>query len=173
LLVVARRLKTFAYAPNDLAALRVDDIADSEVADAFRMINEAQAQFDRTKENQSFAQFCCSLAAKKYSLAGVKDVGRWGIPKTPNIDAARNLLPEFVEGVDALLPKQPWKPGIHVRVADKLGCNAKEVTQAIQALIAIGKRYRQRDGVVYDVNGQIIAMDKERNSAISQAEAGS
>ncbi len=171
LLVVARRLKTFAYAPNDLAALSADEISDSEVAEAFRMINGAQAHFDRTKEpNQSFAQVCCSLAAEKYALAGPKEIGRWGIPKSPSVDSAQNLSAGFVERVDAMLPKQPWKPGIHVHVAEKLACTPKEVTQAIQALIAMGKRYSQRDGVVYDTDGKVIAVDEERASAAPYAE---
>ena len=69
-----------------------------------------------------------------------------------------------------MLPKQPWKPGIHVHVADKLACTPKEVTQAIQALIAMGKRYSQRDGVVYDTDGKVIAVDEERASAAPNVE---
>lgn len=64
-----------------------------------------------------------------------------------------------------MLPSQPWKVGIHIEIASKLDCKPNEVSKAIQQLVTEGKRNVQRDGVVYDSKGRILAVDPERVSA--------
>jgi hypothetical protein len=67
------------------------------------------------------------------------------------------LSPEFLDQVDALLPPQPWPPGIHVEVAQKLECRAARVTKAIDQLIDARRRYEQINGILFDHNGNEIA----------------
>ena len=55
-----------------------------------------------------------------------------------------------------------WKQGVHLDLASKLNCKAKQVTKAIDQLIANGRRYQQKDGVVYDSNGAVLAIDRAR-----------
>lgn len=69
---------------------------------------------------------------------------------------------DFIEAVNNILPDQPWKPGIHLEIARKLDCSTKEVSNAINILVMRGKRYRQKSGVVYDKDGNIIMIDKDR-----------
>ena len=47
-------------------------------------------------------------------------------------------------------------------MASKLSCNADRVSRAIQQLILEGKRNNQRDGVVYSLDGDVLAVDPER-----------
>jgi hypothetical protein len=61
-----------------------------------------------------------------------------------------------------LLPKQPWKPGTHKELSLKLNCSEKEIYAATNSLISQGKRYRQKDGVLYDNENNIVGIDKER-----------
>ena len=42
-----------------------------------------------------------------------------------------------------------------------LGCSASKVTQAIQHLIANGKRNAQRDGIVYSRTGAVLRVNRE------------
>ena len=69
---------------------------------------------------------------------------------------------DFAMMVDRLLPSQPWKPGVHRLVAEQLGCSIKKCSDAIQFLIEKGIRNQQKDGVVYDSEGNIIDCDEER-----------
>ena len=64
--------------------------------------------------------------------------------------------------VNELLPPQPWKPGVHMQVTEKLRCSNKECFQSVQLLIDEGIRNKQVDGVVYDSDGNVITFDPER-----------
>jgi hypothetical protein len=68
----------------------------------------------------------------------------------------------FIDRVDAELPPQPWKRGIHRLVAEKLGCTRSDVSAAISALVENGRRNIQRNGVVYGSDGRVIATDPDR-----------
>jgi hypothetical protein len=69
---------------------------------------------------------------------------------------------EVLNKVDAVLPEQPWKPGIHIRIAEQPGFKPSLVSAAITELIGRGRRLRQTDGIVYDATGKVVAVDTER-----------
>lgn len=168
LIVVARRLKTFAYSPKELAeVIGKREITNVEVADAWEVIkdiNKGVDQADKKRFKPAFARLCCNEAAKRFGLSGEEEVGRRKIPHAGYFDKLPQMQQpaEFIRKVEALLPKQPWKPGLHIEIASKLGCAASMVSAAIQELIAEGKRHVQIDGIVYDSNGAVLAVDPER-----------
>jgi hypothetical protein len=69
---------------------------------------------------------------------------------------------EFALLVNELLPAQPWKPGIHTEITSKLECSNSQYFGAVKLLIDEGLRFRQKDGVVYDDEGNVISFDPER-----------
>jgi hypothetical protein len=69
---------------------------------------------------------------------------------------------ELAMRVNAALPKQPWKPGMHLEVSDSLNISKGKLAHVISFLVNEGYRYRQTDGVLYDVEGNIIDFDKDR-----------
>ncbi len=172
LMLVARRLKTFSYSVKELAEVERAPITDSEVAEIWDLISTVSKGYRKMKPHYSLVRDCCIGAAAKYGLLGKEDIGRRDIPAMfRDLPATFPLKPkktshppsqEFVDMVEMLLPEQPWKPGVHVEIASKLNCSTKKVSSAIQELIAQGKRNNQIDGVVYDVKGQVLAVDPER-----------
>lgn len=171
LLLTARALGRFSYDTKDLAILDTNSLQLTDVQAAWNIVADVQGAWDagapgrrERRLRQSFFITCCEEAARRYGLEGVNQVGRRGIFSTPTVDlsAAEPLTPEFVTSVDALLPQQPWKPGMHLDVAAKLGCKPIRVTAAVQQLIAEGKRSRQHNGVVYDAEGNVLIIDYER-----------
>jgi hypothetical protein len=72
------------------------------------------------------------------------------------------VSPELVKRVNELLPEQPWKPGIEVAIIETMGCTREEYFSATHQLIRNGLRYRQRDGVVYDADGNVGCFDPDR-----------
>jgi len=66
------------------------------------------------------------------------------------------------EDVEPVNPAIVPKPGMRAEVASKLGCSGARVSAAIKQLIAEGKRNAQRQGVVYDSEGNVLAVDPER-----------
>jgi len=165
LLVVARRMKTFAYDAGQLIDMNDKGvITDSEVTEVWTLISKVSSEYQwNTKVKQSFVQACCGEAAKTFSLAGLAEVGRRVIKSPPTEGLSSALVsPDFLERVNKLLPHQPWKPGVHIEIAKTLGCKSNEVWAAIGQLITQGGWNAQVDGVVYDSAGNVVAVDPER-----------
>jgi hypothetical protein len=175
LLLVARALGKFSYSIQELAALDVNCFGDDGVFRMWDVIRDVQAAWDLKLDNkrpqnlkQRFFTACCEELARRYQLVGLEQVGKRFIA-TPlssgGEQSTKERLPitsDFEEAVNAALPKQPWKQGIHHKVASKLDCHPQMVTAAIQKLIADGRRYQQHNGVVFDRNGQVVMVDEER-----------
>ena len=88
---------------------------------------------------------------KKYSINHIQSI------KTDmlrmNIVTVNN---EFISNIEQMLPKQPWPLGIHKEIAFKLKCKPSAVSEAISALIDSGKVYRQKDGILYDDDDNVV-----------------
>ena len=125
-------------------------------------------------------QSCCQELCSKYGVSGLEVVGKRNIktgfcmsePKAPQVFVPAMLPKEFIDSVDAILPSQPWKPGVHLEIAAQLAYSKKEVSDAIQLLIASGRRHRQKDGVVFDQNGAILSTDPDRVGTDTKEETG-
>lgn len=64
---------------------------------------------------------------------------------------------DTIQLVNNNLPPQPWKLGIHKEIAQKLGVKKKIVSSAINQLIDRGIIYRQKDGILYDKDWNIVS----------------
>jgi hypothetical protein len=107
----------------------------------------------------------CDDAARKHGLKDVKSLlPPRRIPpssvKAPT--PAKPLTDAFVTKVAALLPPQPWKPGIHRKISDQLNCETSAYFAAVERLIEEGHVLRQRDGVLYDAEGNVVSFDPDR-----------
>lgn len=165
LIIVAKKLQTFSYSTKQILSINPAEITRNDIAEIWLLVTQICADQTRiTKLSQTIVNNCCSEAANKYGLLGLEDVGRRDIPSAPiQQPRTRKVLSEdFIEMVDYVLPSQPWKPGVHFEVASKLDCKPHKVSQAIRQLIADEKRNVQKDGVVYDLNGNVLAVDPER-----------
>ncbi|MDX6444066.1 MAG: hypothetical protein QOH71_1140 [Blastocatellia bacterium] len=162
LIVMARRLGTFSYKLTQLLEIAQTEIKEEEITEAWDLIAQVTKNPDHTARTHNIVRRCCIEAATRYGLLGAADVGRSDIPSFAKrlIVDDLPLSSEFMGLVEALLPPQPWKVGIHIEIASKLNCAPRNVSKAIQQLITDGKKNVQRDGVVYDSNGRILAADR-------------
>lgn len=69
---------------------------------------------------------------------------------------------ELMEKIKLKMPKQPWKPRVHVDVIKEIGCTGNQFFYAINKLISDGYYYRQVDGVLYDLGDNVVAVDEDR-----------
>ena len=108
LLLVARRMKTFAYTTSQLLDMKSVDISEDEVVDMWSVIVHGTKDPDRkVKPNHTVIHECCKEAARRYELHGLEDVCRRDIFSQPDIASDSRLLPaDFVSAVEMLLP--PW-----------------------------------------------------------------
>lgn len=170
LLVVARRLGTFDYNFTQLLEFKKrGTISKDEVAEAWNIILSVRAGIELAgRPKPSFVALCCKEAAKRYSILAHEVVGRRSLLGSGvGAPVVQPVTAEFILQVDTLLPDQPWKQGLHSQIAEKLNAHPKQVQDAIQQLIAQGKRYAQRDGVVYDHTGALLMVDPDRVASTS------
>jgi hypothetical protein len=163
LLIVARRLGTFGYSPSQLVALTEDqEITATEVRDAWSVIEDVSGRVERVaRPKPAFVTLCCEEAGRRFGIAGLQAVGV-RTPGSPESPRRSEVSDDTIAKVDGALPTQPWEPGMHLSVAKRLALPTRIVQEAIQILIARGKRHVQRDGVVYDATGAVIAVDPDR-----------
>lgn len=69
---------------------------------------------------------------------------------------------EFLALLKDAVPKQPWKPGSHREVISHLRCSSNQYFSGINRLIEDGVLLRQKDGVLYDKEGNVAGFDEER-----------
>lgn len=144
-------------------------ITEQLISESWDVIKEQDSASQRLDAKRtSFIMNCCDAMAKKFQLTDVEVIGKRHL-RRPYDDTKnktikhKTMSSEFLDKIDSLLPKQPWKRGIHLQIAKEIGCDATEVSKSIKTLIASGKRNRQVDGIVYDANDDIIAIDLERD----------
>jgi hypothetical protein len=165
LLAVARRLGKFSYTIDELIALDKSTLTGEMLLETWKFVKDVRRQGGPKHDDDiPAADPTCVEVAKQFGLDGIEQIGR---RKLPGFLMKYRVRPDlgddaFVELVNGKLPPQPWKPGIHTQVAEQLNVKSSKVAAAIQTLIARGKRLEQRDGVVYDENGKVVAIDTER-----------
>lgn len=164
LIAVARLTGTYAYSLSSLTSIDHRAISPQFVDEIWGVILDVENIPTQVRRMRgSFARTCCEEAAKKFHLLGIEDVGVRTVPSGPVENSQKRTIPvEFLDAVDTILPKQPWKPGIHFEVAEKLDAKPGKIQQAIKILIESGRRHNQRDGIVYGTNGEILATDPDR-----------
>ncbi len=165
-LTVARLFGRFSYGITDLVGLDVASITPALAIEMWRLVKSVQRMPAKEPgfQNARFVQKCCMVAATRYGIADPKVVGRWRPASGESRPKQSKSTPSeaLVLRVNDLLPAQPWKPGVHRAVASQLGCSPRLVSAAIEELVRSGMRQQQKDGVVYDSSGQIVAVDEER-----------
>lgn len=166
LLVAARLLGRFDYDVSELSRISVADLESSVVDEMWDLVVEQQTAVpgQRLWVKRSFVAKCCAVAADRYALGAHEIVASQEIfIQTRAGD--RTMAADFVERVNRALPEQPWPIGVHREVSVKLGgVSAGEVSAAIRLLMDRGTRHRQKDGIVYDEDGNVIAVDTTRPS---------
>jgi hypothetical protein len=162
---VAKYLGKFDFSAPDIATLDVDAITDANMLDMWTRMSESSSTRTQWNSKSAVAAFCSKLEAE----LGVKNAKR--IETAPNLVSAtqvpydkprQRVDKNFAERVLASLPPQPWKPGVHRSICNSLGCTVAEYFGAVELLIEEGLVNRQRDGVVYDAEGNVLVFDPDR-----------
>lgn len=166
-LLLAQHFGRFTYTSRDVANFDLAIITHAEVERIWRELNQILSTNTKMGGWTSFRNTlaACEHWAQKYGINDVKSLSVW-----PSVIASsakhtgpmKLITDEFVASVKALLPAQPWKPGLHRRVASQLKCGTSEYFAAVERLIEEGAYLRQRDGVLYDTDGNVVSYDPER-----------
>ena len=131
--------------------------------------NVIPVQFYKSKlKRDYFLKICEQMNATGNIVGYERLVNGFGINNQkivvnrPRQTNENTITVEFIEKVNQLLPSQPWKPGTHKQIAQKLSCKESEIYQAVSILVKSGRRYRQKNGILYNEKGEIVEIDAER-----------
>lgn len=121
----------------------------------------------KAKARKSYLVSLCNEATAKWQIRNIQRIEK-GIlfnemPKKIGLSTKPNHITlEFALKIHELLPPQPWKPGIHKEIIRQLECTTSEYFDSVELLINEGLCNMQKDGVVYDENGNVICFDEDR-----------
>lgn len=173
-LTISKIFGNFNFTVNDLVNFDIKLYNNEELHSAWKLIGSFDSK-EKIRFRIGRAHFVqiCKKAAEEWNVKGVdrilnqKELRYNGKPENVSKteikkSVAREITKEFALKVDKLLPDQPWKPGIHKKIIEELKCSNNEYFAAVAILIDLGIRNHQKDGVVYDTDGNVITFDEER-----------
>ncbi|QPS87448.1 AIPR family protein [Serratia plymuthica] len=169
LCAIAIQLGKFDFSAKDLIDLDIDKFADYNLISCWEIVDDYYENQDKNISTAAKIDMFNIIftISDKYSLTNFQCVERYNAMYD---DVSKQLRPyknaviteEFIELVKNELPEQPWKHGMRAPILAKLGCKSAELSLAIDKLIERDVIYRQRDGVLYNRNGEIMGFDDSR-----------
>ena len=170
-LTISRILGKFNFSINDIISFDLKDFNKSELATTWELITKYDGNIEyRNRAKVRMASFLriCQEAEKTW---GTKGIQRFKGAKAPRVDfqkpkpesqvVEKKGTLEFALKINELLPDQPWKPGIEQEIIEKASCSRTDYFNAVKILIEEGYRNYQKDGVVYDDEGNVLTFDSE------------
>ena len=165
LISVARIFNTFDFNEKDLANIDTAKFTKEVIMSTWEFIVLSRPYSVNEKgagKRSSYIEFC-RKAATAFDIKGIERVDKSDMFHTVGQSKWAPVASlEFALKVHEILPAQPWKPGSHLPVIKALKCTNREYTQAVSRLIEEGLRNHQKDGIVYDQEGNVICFDSKR-----------
>lgn len=165
LIIVAKHSGRFDFNEKELLSFDTSIITKELVDEIWAELNVERLS---TKPKRVWTSFqnvkaACVSIASKYNIKNAETLDR---PKfsTTYVKAGIpvEITEEFILNVKESLPEQPWKPGVHRTVIEKLSCSSQAYTAAVNRLVEDGYFLRQAKGILYDLEGNIVAFDADR-----------
>lgn len=165
-LAVSKLIGRFDYSISDLLKLDSSKVDDQLVLSVWTDLRTYSTTVGLPLIWTSRANVlaACKLYGKSHSLAGFQCIGNWSLPhedQTPKT-TREPLTQDIINRIRTELPAQPWKPGLHKKIAAAVGCTIGTYFAAVESLIDQGLFYTQRDGVLFDPEGNIVGFDQSR-----------
>ena len=164
-LTLSKLYGRFDFSSSELSEFDISLYTNEEVTDTWNVIQEYLPEvWNKSDWRQKvFTLNILEKAAQKLSIDHFKSISKRDDRAFEDRKYKIYKIDEiFLEQVRTALPTQPWPVGINRVIASKLSVPAGKVSQAISTLVEKGLVNRQKDGIVYDQNGSIIATDPTR-----------
>lgn len=166
-LIISRFYKKFSFNVNQIVDFDFDSINEESAKEIYDITVDLypDAKVGNILNSKNLILNISIAYSKMYVI---EDIGMI-IPENKIIDEfdSNNLNDNFLEKVRAILPPQPWKPRMERRLIKELTCSRENYFSAVRKLIDMGEFYDQKDGVLYDKNGNIVGIDDTRVDKVS------
>lgn len=165
IIVLGRVLGTFNYSVSQLLKLKESDITDAIIKDTSMFVAQKYI-----KEYMLSRVYVMSIITEASSLFGIRNLERVAKQKNVFITAKDvyirkqrrtsrlKVSEDVISQVKKELPSQPWPKGIIAITAEKLHLERSMVYEAVSVLIDRSDVYVQKDGVLFDKEGNIVSL---------------
>ncbi len=163
-LTASKLIGKFDFSAQELIQFDVNKYTDEEIEATWKYIYSfnPNAIYGRKRKLKEFVNLC-KAASEEFKISGIQRIAKSHRFSGNDFRITKNKVDmEFALKVDALLPPQPWKPGVHNEITKALKCTNRDYFGAVKLLIEEGIRNHQKDGVVYDPEGNVLCFDPER-----------
>ena len=165
-ITISRLMGDFNFGVNKIIDFDLETYTHEELEETWNLINSKEPVNKKVVVKKGYLLKLCEKAVRKWEIKGIERIQQ-GIKarisyRHDNKKETVKITKDFALMVNEILPTQPWKPGVHREVVEKLECSTREYFEAVKILINEGIRNQQKDGVVYDDNGNVILIDEER-----------
>ncbi len=177
-LTVSKILGKFDFSIGDLVNFDISKYTQAEMYLVWGIIKKSIPQIYNAKVKKSVFIELCKTAAAEWNVHGLERIVKVPVTVVPIADNSISVVEEssdtskyqsgdpvtleFAMKLNQFLPEQPWKPGVHIMVCEKMNCSKNVYFEAVKLLIKSGLRHRQKDGIIYDKDGNVIRIDNER-----------
>lgn len=166
---VAEVFGQFDYSIEQLLGFDLSTLSTQRIGEIFEYVTSTEVS---PQPPRGRVDLVCMKFATENNLDGSFVLGRASLPSNLGHRYAPPSIPrqntptlgeEKIRLVASVLPPQPWKPGVQQRAAKETGLSLKDTRLAIKQLIEQGAIHNQINGVVFDKNRVIVAIDRERS----------
>ncbi len=167
-ITISRLFGSYNFNTNQLIEFDLAKYTDDELNLSWQLMKSLPSENNiKAKARKSYLICLCKEATSKWQIKNIQRIEKGilfnDIPKKNDLTAKPNeITMDFAMKVYKLLPPQPWKPGVHREIVKQLNCTNSEYFDSVELLINEGLCNVQKDGVVYDDNGNVICFDEER-----------
>ncbi len=168
-ITLSRVFNSFNFSISDIVNMDLSILTNEEFEKSWNLFDKVN---QRKRNSKAFLLKVCEDAKIEWDIKHIEKIihsnnitlnPKRAKTQTPNIKPKKKeVTREFLSQVNETLPEQPWKPGVHIEVCSKLDCSKPDYFSAVATLIEEGLRYTQKDGVVFDQDGNVISIDSER-----------
>jgi hypothetical protein len=162
-LLLAKFAGGFAVTPKHILGFQIDNVTEESVGHLLEFIHNHNDDFKPFWSSRPHLLEVCRAYGEELSLEGFQSLAQ-APTHFPFEETVRpvSITADFLDRVRGSLPAQPWKPGLQRMLLQNLGCSQAELSTAIETLVENGEILRQRNGVLYDLDGAIVTFDAER-----------
>jgi hypothetical protein len=167
LLLVANSFGKFNYSRRELESFDLALITTDAVEAIWKELSNNADNHPTKRGWTGFrsVKSVCQSFSEKHGITGIEVLTSQGPHLSPNKGPGhfkKSITDEFIEKIRVTLPPQPWKPGMHIEIAAQIKCETWQVRAAVERLIDEGILLSQKDGVLYDTDGNVVSFDAER-----------
>jgi len=179
-MIVAKITNTLNFSSNDIAKIDLQKINKELFQETWDLIQEDKLGIRRVRTSRKKAEVMkrLILLTKKYGITGIERYERMdnsiGIDKSNSSSryskpskSVIKVTEDFKNEVMKALPPQPWPVGTAKTIVKDLRSSHKKVSAAINELILENKLFTQTNGVLYDLNDDVVGFDENRVDPIT------